>query len=560
MTALIDLPFRDLEQDRLAALHEYQLLDEPADDELSAVVRVASVVAGVTRATLNLIDENRQCSLTTVGYEGGTMPRDEGMCGVHFLEGGTIQIPDATLHPRYANHPQVDGRLGKVRFYASTSLVTPGGYVLGTLCVFDFVPRTLTDQQLARLEDLGAVLVGLFERRRQARLNAAMAAESERNRKFIDTVLETVEVGIAASDETGELTVLNRAARRWGGVELSNELPSRDRGRYRMFRPDGVTPLAEDETPLQRVLRENYLDGAEMILRTASDEYISVLASGRAMFADTGERIGAVVALTDITSDRVYRRRLEQAHTEVALREEQLQAAVVELERSNDELEGFAAAVSHDLVRPLAGAHGYLDLLDEAYGKHLDARAAKWVGGALRAVERMQQLVQALLSYARAGHAPCQPGEVDLNDVVEQVTADLRTLIESGQADVGVQGRLPVITGDHTLIRQLLQNLVDNAIKYRHPDRRPRIRISCSAEPDGWHIVVTDNGMGIPAEHRARIFDMFAQVDPESRKGHGIGLSTCLRIVERHGGTIELDDVPGGGTAVRLRMPLVLPG
>ncbi|KUL22121.1 histidine kinase [Actinoplanes awajinensis subsp. mycoplanecinus] len=554
------MPFPDLEQDRLAALHEYQLLDEPADDELSAVVRVAAVVADVPHATLNLMDENRQCSLTTVGFEGGDIPRTESMCNLHFLEGGTIQIPDATRHPRYAGHPHVDGRLGAVRFYASTSLVTPAGYVLGTLCVFDFTPKTLTDRQLARLEDLGAVLVGLFERRRQARLNAAMAAESERNRKFIDTVLETVEVGIAASDETGELTVLNRAARRWGGVELSNELPSRDQSRYRMFRPDGVTPLAEDETPLQRVLRENYLDGAEMILRTASDDYISVLASGRAMFADTGERIGAVVALTDITSDRVYRRRLEQAHTEVALREEQLQAAVVELERSNDELEGFAAAVSHDLVRPLAGAHGYLDLLDEAYGEHLDARAAKWVGGALRAVERMQQLVQALLSYARAGHAPCQPGEVDLNDVVEQVTADLRTLIESGQADVGVQGRLPVITGDHTLIRQLLQNLVDNAIKYRHPDRRPRIRISCSAEPDGWHIVVTDNGMGIPAEHRARIFDMFAQVDPESRKGHGIGLSTCLRIVERHGGTIELDDAPGGGTAVRLRMPLVLPG
>ncbi|WP_436521374.1 sensor histidine kinase [Actinoplanes sp. HUAS TT8] len=559
MTALIDLELPDSEQARLAALHEYQLLDEPADDELEAVVRVAAMVADVPQATLNLIDANRQCQLTAIGFEPGEQPRSESMCDVHFLAGETIQIPDASKNPLYASNPYVDGRLGSVRFYASTSLITPSGYVLGTLCVFEeHRVRTLSERQMARLADLGEIVVGLFERRRQARLAADLTARAERAHKFIDTMLETVEVGIAAADEHGRMTVLNRTARRWAGIEDDHTTPLEEvRPHFRIYRPDGVTRLGPGEGPLARAMRGDPIDGAEMVIETADDERITVLATGRSLYADSGERIGAVVALTDVTQDRVYRRRLEQAHAEVAQREEQLQAAVIELERSNDELEGFAAAVSHDLVRPLAGAHGYLDLLDEEYSDQMDARAAKWVGGALRAVERMQQLVQALLSYARAGHAPCQPGEVDLNAVVDQVSADLRTLIETAGAEIVVQGGLPMITGDKTLLRQLLQNLVDNAIKYRHPDRSPVVQISCTVEPDGWHLSIADNGIGIPAEHRDRIFDMFAQVDPDSRKGHGIGLSTCLRIVERHNGVIQLDDSPSGGTVVRLTLPMV---
>ncbi|MEV6347414.1 GAF domain-containing sensor histidine kinase [Actinoplanes sp. NPDC051851] len=412
MSATLLLP---LERERLAALHEYELLDQPADDELSAVVRVAAMIADMPTASLNLIDENRQCQLTTVGFDGADTPRTSSMCDVHFRTGHTVHTPDARLHPSYEHNPWVDGRLHTVRSYTSVPLITPSGHALGTLCVFDVVPKKLDERQLRRLEDLGDVLVSLFERRRQARLNAALA--------------------IAA-----------------------------------------------------------------------------------------------------------------------ALGERQLQAAVTELERSNDELEGFAAAVSHDLVRPLAGAHGYLEMLHALYAPQLDDRGAKWVDGSLRAVERMQQLVQALLNYARAGHAPCVPHQVDLADVMSQVTADLHTLVESTGAEVTTEGRLPVVSGDPTLLRQLLQNLVDNAIKYRHPDRTPRIRVGCSPAPGGWTVTVADNGMGIPAEHRDRIFDMFAQVDPESRKGYGIGLATCLRIAERHGGGITLADTPGGGTTIRLNL------
>ena len=158
------------EQRRLAALHEYGLLDAPAGDELEAVVRVAALVAGVPTATLNLIDENRQCQLTTTGFEGADSPRSESMCAVRFASGRITYLPDARLDPDFAANPWVTGRRAGVRFYASVPLVTPQGYALGSLCVFDDRPGQLSAEQIARLQDLAAVILALFERRRQVRV------------------------------------------------------------------------------------------------------------------------------------------------------------------------------------------------------------------------------------------------------------------------------------------------------------------------------------------------------------------------------------------------------
>ncbi|BEL08729.1 hypothetical protein Q0Z83_069200 [Actinoplanes sichuanensis] len=547
LTLAIERP--DAEFQRLAALHEYQLLDAPADDELTAVVRVAAMVADVPTATLNLIDENRQCQLTTVGFPGGDSDRGDSMCDIAFRDGRVVHLPDARLNPVYASTPWVDGRMANVRFYASAPLISPAGYALGTLCVFDEVSKALSRRQIARLEDLAEIIVGLFERRRQARISAELALETERSHKFIETLLDTVDVGIAAADADGRLTVLNRAVRRWAGAgeDLTTPLEILA-NRCELLEADGLTPLSPDETPLYRALRDHLVDDVEFVLRTADDSRLTVTANSRSMVTDDGERVGAVVAFTDVTRDREHRQTIERAHAELRL-------AVSDLERSNDELEGFAAAVSHDLVRPLASASGFLEMFGQVYGDQLDERGAKWVSGAGRALERMQQLVRALLDYARAGHAPIRAVPVDLNEVVAQVLADLRDHAESAGAAITVGGSLPSVEGDPTLLRQLLQNLIDNAIKYRHPDRAPAIEVGCVPDPAGCVVSVADNGLGIPPEQRDRVFDMFAQVDPESRKGHGIGLSTCMRIVERHGGRITVDESPAGGTVIRLHLP-----
>ena len=412
------------EQQRLAALHEYRLLDAPADDELEAVVRVAATVAGVPTATLNLIDENRQCQLTTTGFTGGDSTRRDSMCAIRFETGEFVHVPDAAEDPVYRANPWVTGALARVRFYASAPLVTPQGHALGTLCVFDAEPRELTGDQIARLKDLAAVILALFERRRQARINGELLAEAEARRS-----------------------------------------------------------------------------------------------------------------------------ELEQAHADLA-------DTIAELRRSNTELEHFAGVVSHDLAAPLSVVGGYLELLADLSGAAVDEQARKWVLSASRAVGRMQHLIEALLTYARAGNGPCRVQKADLGEVVDQALMDLRAGVKQAAAVVAVPADLPVLACDPTLIRQLLQNLIGNAVKYRHPDRPCRVTVAAHPHEDGWRVAVTDNGLGIPPADRARVFEMFARVDGNPGDGHGVGLSTCQRIVARHGGRIWADGAAGGGTTVSFTLPV----
>ncbi|WP_307834836.1 GAF domain-containing sensor histidine kinase [Paractinoplanes lichenicola] len=555
MTSVVADPELD-EERRLAVLHEYCVLDAPADEELTTVVRVAALVAGVPTATLNLIDESRQCQLTTYGFEGGNSARSDSMCAIQFRAGRFVHVPDAREHPLYRDNPWVNGNIAQVRFYASAPLITPEGYALGTLCVFDDQVKEMSDEQSGRLIDLADVLVALFERRRQARLNERLAVESEHRQRFITTVLETIDVGVVVADHTGRVTLLNRAARDWHGLDADASLdPSALPEHYGLFDAEGVSRLTPDQVPLLRALREGRIENLEMTVRAPGRPPILLNCNGSQLVDDAGEVLGAVVAMSDVTADRAYRREIERASAEIAARGEKLAAAMVELRRSNEELEQFAGAVSHDLVRPMAAAHGFLDLLVGEYTEDLDDRATKWLTGAMRSVERMQKLVDALLRYARAGQTPYQAEPVQLNNVVLDVLADLRTATESSGAQISATDDLPTIQGDPVLLRQLLQNLIDNAMKYRRPDRPCHITMSAEAHPDKWIVRVADNGIGIPPSQRERVFEMFAQVDPKQQKGFGIGLSTCLRILERHHGKITLEETPGGGTTVCLQLP-----
>ena len=202
------------ETERLAALRAYALLDAPAGHELEAAVRVAAMVAGVPTATLNIIDESRQCQLAAVGFVGTDSPRADSMCAVRFRSGCTVHVPDASRDPVYAGNPWVTGELATVRLYASVPLVTPEGHALGTLCAFDEEPRALSDQQLAGLQDVAGVVSALLERRRAAR---ELAASEQRFR----SMFEDSPVGIGLSNERGHFVAANAALCRLLGREES---------------------------------------------------------------------------------------------------------------------------------------------------------------------------------------------------------------------------------------------------------------------------------------------------------------------------------------------------
>ncbi|WP_380159696.1 diguanylate cyclase domain-containing protein [Kineococcus sp. R86509] len=345
---------------RLAALHEYGLLDAPADDELSAVVRAAALVAGVPHATLNLIDENRQCQLTTVGFDGADSARTDSMCALHFEAGEVVHVPDASQDPRFARNPWVDGRMAHVRLYASAPLVSPAGHALGSLCVFDTVTGRLSEQQLGVLRDLAGVLVALFERRRQARRaveerrqafeqreqaaearELAMLAmnESEARWELSEVVAETIEVGLVVVDADGQVGSLNRAMRQWQGRSATpSEAPAT------FFAADGTTPLSTRELPWLRALHEGAVEGAEIVLAAPGQPRRTLVCSGRAMRRMDGTPLGAVVAVNDVTHAREREQALAAAHADRAAAHTTIEEAHAALARHSRRVQALADA------------------------------------------------------------------------------------------------------------------------------------------------------------------------------------------------------------------------
>jgi signal transduction histidine kinase len=235
-----------------------------------------------------------------------------------------------------------------------------------------------------------------------------------------------------------------------------------------------------------------------------------------------------------------------------------LQAAEADLRRSNSELEQFAYVASHDLQEPLRKVASFCQLLQQRYGGQLDARADQYIGFAVDGARRMQDLINDLLAFSRVGRVEQARVEVDTGALVERVQADLGRVIDESGAAVVVDGALPAVHGDATLLRVVFQNLIGNAIKFRRDDEPPRVELSARREGDVWQFRCADNGIGIDAEYAERIFVIFQRLHPRTEyEGTGIGLAMCRKIVEYHGGRmwLETNDGAAAGSTFYFTLP-----
>ncbi|MEG3896114.1 MULTISPECIES: response regulator [unclassified Microcoleus] len=218
-----------------------------------------------------------------------------------------------------------------------------------------------------------------------------------------------------------------------------------------------------------------------------------------------------------------------------------------ELARSNAELEQFAYVASHDLQAPLATIASYAQLLEKRYKDQLDSQASKFIGNIVHGCTRMQSLIDDLLEYSRVGRSQKPFQLTDCNHAVQQAIANLQGAIRDTQAVVTVS-ELPAVMGDSSQLVQLFQNLVGNAIKYRH-DAPPVVHITACKQEENWLFSVSDRGIGIALQHQKRIFQIFQRLHTQKEySGTGIGLAICQKIVERHGGCIWVDSEPGKGS------------
>ncbi|MGW1531222.1 sensor histidine kinase [Streptomyces aureus] len=236
-----------------------------------------------------------------------------------------------------------------------------------------------------------------------------------------------------------------------------------------------------------------------------------------------------------------------------------LDAQAVELRRSNAELEQFAYVASHDLQEPLRKVASFCQLLEKRYGDQLDDRARQYIDFAVDGAKRMQVLINDLLTFSRVGRVNDARLPVDLDQTLGKALANLDSAITDSGARIDRPEKLPEVVGDPTLVTMLWQNLVGNAVKFRHPDRPPHVRITCERDPEdpgAWRLCVTDNGIGIPEEFEEKVFVIFQRLHSrDAYGGTGIGLALCKKIVEYHGGRIWIDTAHTDGTRFCFTIP-----
>ncbi|HTC31878.1 MAG TPA: CHASE3 domain-containing protein [Bryobacteraceae bacterium] len=375
------------------------------------------------------------------------------------------------------------------------------------------------------------------------RLIVALEAANNRttaSRDLLHTTLTSIGDAVIATDDAGKVTFLNRVAEQltgWPQAEAEGQPLHK------------ILAIVNEETrksvdnPADRALREGVIVGLAnhtvLIARDGTERPIDD--SAAPIRNAQGYVIGVVLVFRDVSDRRIAETQLHDLNRT--------------LRRTNQDLQQFAYAASHDLREPLRTIATCLQLArNRLSGNMLDTEVEQFLDTAVSGAQRMHSLVDALLEYSRAGEVKDSTIEpVQVEGVVADAIAGLRSAIDETNAAVSC-GPLPVVEANRLHLMQVFQNLIGNALKYRS-DTPPRVAVTAAEDGQQWVFTVEDNGIGIPPEYQAQIFGIFKRLHGNEYPGTGIGLATCKKIVDRHGGTIWVESEPGQGSRFSFTLP-----
>lgn len=365
-------------------------------------------------------------------------------------------------------------------------------------------------------------------------------------------VLDSAPLGMAIMDPSGRFQWANAAACAVLGRSRGDLLSV---GVSEIVHPDD---LAAESAALAQLLKgERSSTQHEIRCLRADGSVIWVSASisvptgpeGSALLLGPQRMPALVLQILDITDRKVIEAALAEAREQLAERN-------AALESSNRDLDEVATILSHDLAEPLRVIAGHVTLLANRYGEQLDADALGWIDFAVDGCKRMKALIDAVLAYSRVGQVgpPAEPA--DSASIVGNAVRDMADLIESSGAVVTVEGDLPPVPVVPAEFSQIVANLIANALRHGSSSAEPRIVIRGTTQRSEYRFEVEDNGPGIPARHRERVFRPLQRLNrPTDGPGTGIGLAICRRAVERAGGRIGTAEPPSGGAVFWFTIP-----
>ena len=526
---------------RLAALRRTALLDTPVERTFDRMCRLAQRLLGVPVLGMGLLDIDREWFKSSIGLpepwaSTRTLPLTHSFCKYVVASGEPLVTSDARQDPRLQQNLAIPDL--NVVAYAGFPLKTADGYVLGTFFAIDSQPRVWRPADLAVMADIRDWVVTEIELRTTVR-----TLSDERQRVLL--LLNSVSEGIMGVDADDRCTFINPAGASLLGYEPADLIGKRLHPLIHGKRPDG-SPYPAEECCITR----------SFILQTPQrvDDEVFWRADGHPVAVEynavptrlDGQAVGAVVTFVDISE------RLKVA----AQRNELRSLREADLMKNQ-----FLGILTHELRTPLTILKGYLSILRDQITGSVARDQRTYLDRSLRVLGHLESLTSDLVDMSRmvAGKFRIQPRSVDPQPLVGQVVEQLETLASPKGLRFIYQlpKHLPKVHADLSRIRQVLSNLVDNAIKHSPPGAS--IEIRARVVDSSLRYEVQDHGPGIPAAMQALLFRPFTQLDMSASRpasGLGLGLSICREIVRAHGGTIGVDSREGAGSTFWFTLPL----
>lgn len=384
-------------------------------------------------------------------------------------------------------------------------------------------------------------------------------SELEQEKIFIKTVLDHLSEGIVACDEQGTLALFNRASLDFFAVPQQPLPPERWAEHYNLYDAEGKKLLEQEDIPLFKAFSGESFTNVELITKPPEGRPRHLLTNGSPILDTQGNKIGAVVAVHDITQRKNAEQALARLNNEledrVKKRTEQLEqvntlllAATTTLEKRNQELDSFAYIASHDLKAPLRAIANLATWIEEDLADKLDEDTRHNMNLLQDRVHRLESLIDGLLAYSRVGKTADQSQSVS----VEEMLAEIIDLLDPpADYTIKIQPSMPTFMTQAVPLQQVFNNLISNAIV--HSDRDLcQIAISMRELDDYYEFSVKDNGKGIDPQYHKRIFTIFQTLETSDRqKTTGIGLSIVKKAVESQGGEISVTSAPKLGSTFK---------